>query len=52
MRVRIDHIPTRAKHMRPVQKDLKSRWMWNEKTLDPWDQEIAGLQRVSDSIEF
>jgi hypothetical protein len=46
MRAGIDFIITRATTTRHAQEDLKSSWMWNEMTLDQWDNEIADLQRM------
>ena len=38
----------RAKSTRHAQEDLKSSWIWNEMTLDQWDNEIADLQRMQE----
>ena len=41
-------IITRAKTTRHAQENLKSVWVWNERTLDQWDSEIADLQRIQE----
>jgi hypothetical protein len=43
MRIGTDFILLRARITRHVQADIKASWMWNEKTLEQWDNEIAGL---------
>jgi hypothetical protein len=48
MRAGISYIITRAKTTRHAQEDLKSSWMWNETTLDQWDNEIVDLQRMQE----
>ena len=48
MKTRISFIITRAKTTRHAQENLKSSWMWNEMTLDQWDNEIANLQRLAE----
>jgi hypothetical protein len=42
-------IIVRAKTTRHAQEDLKSSWIWNEKTLEQWDNEIAELQRMQET---
>jgi hypothetical protein len=49
MRAGINFIITRAKTTRHAQEDLKSIWIWNERTLDQWDNEIADLQRMQET---
>jgi hypothetical protein len=48
MRIGNDFILMRAKITRHVQSDIKASWMWSEKTLEQWDHEIAGLQRMQE----
>jgi hypothetical protein len=48
MRTGINFTITRAKTTRHAQEDLKSIWLWNERTLDQWDNEIADLQRIQE----
>jgi hypothetical protein len=50
MRIGIGFILARAKTTRHAQEDLKPSWMWNEKTLEQWDLEIAGLQRMQEAF--
>ena len=50
MRIGIGFILARAKTTRHAQEDLKPSWMWNEKTLEQWDIEIAGLQRMQEAF--
>ena len=50
MRIGIGFILDRAKTTRHAQEDLKFSWMWNEKTLEQWDNEIAGLQRMQEAF--
>jgi hypothetical protein len=55
MKTGVSFIVTRAKTTRHAQEDLKSSWMWNETSLDQWDNEIADLQRMQEicsSAEF
>jgi hypothetical protein len=45
----------RAKATHRAQEDLKPGWMWNETTLDQWDNEIAevqGMQQICSSARF
>jgi hypothetical protein len=48
MKTGINFVIRRAKTTRHAQEDLKSLWIWNEKTLDQWDNEIADLQRTQE----
>ena len=48
MKSGINIIIARAKTTRHAQEDLKSSWIWNEMTLDQWDNEIADLQRMQE----
>jgi hypothetical protein len=48
MKSGIATIIARAKITRHTQEDLKSSWIWNEMTLDQWDNEIADLQRMQE----
>jgi hypothetical protein len=50
MRIGIGFILDRAKTTRHVQEDLKPSWMWKERTLEQWDNEISGLQRMQEEF--
>jgi hypothetical protein len=50
MRIGIGFILDRAKTTRHAQEDLKPSWMWNEKTLEQWDNEISDLQRMQEAF--
>ena len=50
MRIGIGFILVRATTTRHAQEDLKCSWMWNEKTLEQWDNEIAGLQKMQEAL--
>jgi len=48
MKKEINLVVTRAKTTRHAQEDLKSIWIWNERTLYQWDNEIADLQKIQE----
>ena len=48
MRTAVKCVITRARTTRHAQEALKTKWIWNEKTLDQWDSDIADLQRMQE----
>jgi hypothetical protein len=49
MKTSIELIINRSKATRHVQESIQSSWKWNEKTLEQWDNEISGLEKMQDA---
>lgn len=46
MRSGINAVICRALTTRHAQEDVQSSWIWNEKSLEQWDNEIVDIQRA------
>jgi hypothetical protein len=40
----------RAQKTRDAQDEIKSKWLWSEKTLDEWDSSIAALEKQNETL--